>query len=261
MTTPAPTVGPIPRVIYDAQPVPPSGYGLYAAARIINTDHRELLAGLELWPYNCDTDGVGTYPMDICNDDPEIKDPGSRAAPIPFDPVVIWSASECRPDQTEDEVIARARHNLELHEPTRVEQIFADKLLTDAGVPASAPDFPTAIGMLEEWMGTQGYQGYIHLSRKWAALASQYRWNNQSGPTFRSPLDHGYIFGSGYSDLGDTLIITGPVTVWRSSLFEQVRTDGTHPQSELQNLVYGMVERVVTVGFECSIFAVTVETP
>lgn len=251
---------PLPPVEFEAVPVPGSGYGLYAAATLIDTGEvARHLGGVNIRPYNCDT-GAGTYPTDLCPPVQTVKTPGERADPLTFDPLVVWAASECAPDQTEAEVMARAAHTRTLHEPLLVESAFATRLLTDAGAPTVVPDLATAIGTLEEFLGEQGYQGFIHAARRWATPASLYRWNNQTGPLRRSPLDHGYVFGGGYADtLGNTLIATGPLYVWRSTPFEQVVTTGTSVVPQFNNSVYGLSERVVTVGYECAVMAVTID--
>lgn len=251
---------PLPPVEFDALPVPSSGYGLYSAATIFETGQvaREL-GGVELRPYNCD-EGFGTYSTDLCSDDePAEKAPGDRGEPVLFDPMVVWAAAECAPDQTEAEQMARARQIRTLKEPLLVESAFATRLLADAGAPTVVPDLASAIGVLEEFLGEQGYNGYIHAARRWAAQASQYRWTNQTGPVLRTPLDHGWVFGGGYSDtLGNTLIATGPLYIWRSAPFEQVITTGSHTTGAYNNSVYALSERVITVGYECAVLAVTI---
>lgn len=254
---------PLPPVVFDAVPVPASGYGLYSAATIIDTGEvARILGGVTLRPYNCDT-GFGTYSTDLCTPGtPAEKDPGVRGIPDDNPAQVVWGAADCASDATESEEMARARHTRTLHEPLLVESAFATRMLTDAGPPSSAPDFVTAVGMLEEFLGEQGYQGYIHAARRWAGLASQYRWSNQTSPLRRSPLEHGYVFGGGYSDtLGDTLVATGPLYIWRSEPFEQVVTTGSHVQGRFNNSVYAVSERVVAVGYECAIMAVTITPP
>lgn len=253
---------PLPAVEFEAPPLNPSGYGLYSAATVFDlTGPARHLGGVNLRPFNCDT-GVGTYSTDLCDDDPAVKAAGERGAPLEFDPLVVYAASECAPDQTEAEVMARAAHTRRLHEPLLVESAFAARLLADAGAPTVVPDVETAVGVLEEFLGEQGYQGYIHAARRWAAPLSPYRWANQTGALRRSPLDHGYVFGGGYADtLGDILIATGQLFVWRYEPFEQVVTTGSSGTPEHNNSVYGLSERIVTVAYECAVMAVQVGTP
>lgn len=254
---------PLPPLEYVATPVPSSGYGLYAAATLIDTGEvARHLGGVNLWPYNCD-DGFGTYSTELCDADPPvIKEAGDRPAPTLFNPMVVWAASECAPDQTEEEVMARARHTRTLHEPLLVESAFATRLLADAAAPTVVGSLAEGIGVLEEFLGEQGYQGFIHAARRWATPASQYRWNNQTGPLRRTPLEHGWVFGGGYADvLGDTLIATGPLYIWRSTPFEAVQTTGSHSVGAYNNSVYALSERVITAAYECDIMAVTITPP
>lgn len=254
---------PIPPVEFFAPPVPSSGYGLYSAATIFEVSGpvREL-GGVNIWPYNCDDGGFGEYDPAMCDPgEPEVKAPGTRAEPVTFEPMVVYGASECAPDQTEDEVFERARHIRTLHEPLQVEEAFATMILADAGAPTVAASFAEAIGLLEEAMGEWGYQGYIHLGRRWAGIASQYRWSNQAGPVLRSPLDHRYVFGGGYGDvLGDTLVATGTPFIWRSTPFERVETTGSHVTAAYNNSVYAVSERIVVAGYECAAIAVTIDS-
>ncbi|MFI6311172.1 hypothetical protein ACIBEK_13755 [Nocardia fusca] len=50
-----------------------------------------------------------------------------------------------------------------------------------------------------------------------------------------------------------------PVHVWRNVPFEQVVTTGNHVETEFDNTVYGLSERVVVVGYECPVLAVTID--
>jgi|SRR5688572_15268562 len=246
-------------VVYDAPAVPSQGYGLYAAATLLSSGAapRELLAGIDLYPFNCDT-GVGSYAPELCDETPPEKTPGARPEPLHFDPLVVWAAAECAPDQTEDEELARARQIRTLHEPLIVESAFAAELLTAAGAPAAATSLMDAIGQLEVFLGEQGYAGYIHASRKWAVEAGFL--NAAAGSAvLRTKLGNTWVFGGGYdSALGDTLVATGPLTVWRSDPFEHVVTTGSHVTPAYNNTVYALSERVITVGYECAVHAVTI---
>ncbi|MFG3617486.1 hypothetical protein [Nocardia sp. NPDC047654] len=259
MTTVTTAATPLP-VVFEAPPLPTQGYGLYAAASVFDTTEptRELLAGIDLYPYNCDT-GVGTYSTELCDDNPAIKAAGERGAPLHFDPMVVWAASECRTDQTEAEVMARAAHTRSLHEPNLVESAFAARLLADAGTPTVVPDLATAIGTLEAFLGEQGYAGYLHASRRWAVQAAYLKAANGS-PLLRTNMGNTWVFGGGYeSALGATLVATGPLFVWRAPVFEQVVTTGSHSVPAYNNTVYALSERVVTVGYECAAYAVTID--
>lgn len=263
MSTPI-TTGADPHAVnYFAPAVPSQGYGLYAAATLLDSGAapRELLAGIDLYPFNCDT-GVGSYSPDICDPEDEVdKAPGERPGPQHFDPLVVWAAAECAPDQTEAEQMARAQQLRALHEPLIIESAFATRLLTDAGAAGSATSLMDAIGQLEVFLGEQGYNGYLHASRKWAVEAGFL--NAASGTAvLRTNMGNTWVFGGGYdSALGDTIIATGPLTVWRSAPFEQVVTTGSHVTAAYNNTVYALSERVVTVGYECAAHAVTITTP
>lgn len=254
---------PMPSVVYYATPAPTQGYGLYAAATVFDstTPTREL-GGVDIWPYNCDT-GYGTTPANLCWDDiaeAPVKSSGERAAPEHFAPIIAFGASECQPGAgiTEDEVMGRARHNRELHEQQLVESALATRMLADAGAPATATSFIEAVGMLEEWLGEQGYPGYIHASRRNASAAAL----NQDAignALLRTNIGNTWVFGGGYASvLGNTLVATGPLYVWRALPNDNVTTTGSHVTPALNNSIYALSERVVVAGYECAAYAVTI---
>lgn len=246
-------------VVYDVPAVPSQGYGLYTAATIFETGEvpRELIGGVDIYPYNCDT-GHGSYSPELCDPSPPEKAPGDRGELVHADPLVVWAATECAPDQTEAEQLGRARQIRTLQEPVIVESAFAERLLDDAGAAASATGLMDAIGQLEVILGELGYNGYLHASRKWAAEAGLL--NAASGTAvLRTKLGNTWVFGGGYdSVLGDTLVATGQLFVWRSAPIEHVVTTGSHVTAAYNNTVYALSERVVTVGYECAAYAVTI---
>lgn len=258
MSTPITTEADPLAVNYDFPPLPSQGFGLYAAATLIDGQvPRELLAGINGYPYNCDT-GFGTYSTELCDDSPATKSAGARGDVAHFAPIVVYGTSECAPDQSEDEVFGRARQNRTLHEPLLVESAFATRLLTDAGAPATAASFAEAVGKLEEWLGERGYAGVIHASRRFAVQAADIS-DATGSAVLRTNIGNTWSFGGGYaSALGNTLVVTGPVTIWRSTPFEQVVTTGSSRVAPLNNTVYALSERVVTVGYECAAHAVTI---
>lgn len=259
MSTPITTAADPLAVIFDAPAVPSQGYGLYNAATLIDTGEvpRELTAGVDIYPFNCDT-GFGTFSPDICDDSPE-KAPGERGAITHADPMIVWAAAECAPDQSEATELARARQILTLQEPLAVESAFAARILTDAGAAETAATFLEAVGLAEVWLGELGYNGYIHASRKWAALGADHGLLVGSGGKLRTPLGNTWVFGGGYdSALGNSIVATGQVFAWRSTPFERVVTTGSHVTPKYNNTVYALAERSVTVGYECGVHAVTI---
>lgn len=259
MTTPV-----LAPVFFEAAPATPAGYGLFAAATIFDSGDaaRRFLQGVDIRPFNCD-DGYGTYSPELCDDDPAVEKAALRAPDMDtFDPIVVWAADECATDTTEGEAQARADQTLRLHAPTLVEAAFAGRLLADAAAPTVVASLEEAIGVLEEFMGEQGYTGYIHAARRWAAPASQYRWTNQTGAILRTPLGSGWVFGGGYGGvLGDTLVATGPLYLWRDSPTRQSVTTGSSSVAAHNNSVYALAEQVFVPAYECAIMAVTITPP
>src|SRR5690606_41478037 len=95
---------PIPAVDFTAPRLAPSGYGLLSAATVFDvTGPARHLGGVRGRPVNCDTGG-GTYPVDMCDDEPPGKAPGDRGRPLTFAAMTVYAASEAGPGQPVDEV-------------------------------------------------------------------------------------------------------------------------------------------------------------
>lgn len=250
---------PMPAVDYEAPAVNPAGLGLYEAATLINSSRpSRILAGVNIRPFNC-SDSVGTWDIDPCADPGENRKEGDRLPPgATFLPTQIWAYDECDLVETDDQSAARAQQTLRLQEPILVESYFGARLLADAealpGTIPTAASLAEGIGVLEEALGETGYSGYIHSSRRFAAAASQYRWDNQTGAVLKTPLRNTWVFGGGYgSVLENTLIATGPVFVWRDELTSKTVID---PRINRKATV---AERTVLVGYECIVAAVTID--
>lgn len=201
----------------------------------------------------------GTAPaVDVTSTHTGILKTGNRNAALdPFAAVQPWAFDQCDPQETDAQVIARATQTLRLQEPLFVESAFASRLLDDDGTPGTADSLLDAISQLDVALGLAGYTGVIHASRKFAAFAA----NNSliigsaASSVLRTPLGHVWAFGGGYDDvLGDTIVATGPISIWQDDLFTQAALD---PNT---NTRIAVAERTVVVGYECFISSVTVDS-
>lgn len=253
---------PLPALDYGAPEVNPQGLGLYAAATVINTGAAtqgglRISGGVIIRPVNCD-EGFGTWTADFCEEPgpSDIKEGDRQAESDPFLPVVPWAYDECDPQETEAQTEARAAQTLRLHEPLLVESQFAARLLADDGSAPDVDDILEALAVLEVALGEAGYNGFIHASRKWAPYAANANLIVGTGPILRTPLGNTWVFGGGYnSTLGDILVATGPVTVWRD---EAVVNTALDPRI---NRRASVAERSVVAGYECLIASVTINPP
>lgn len=243
-----------PAVEYEAPLVNPVGGGLYAAATVIPAP-AHWTWGVSIRPINCGN-GFGTWDVtDPCAEpDPEVRKIGSRTPPLdPFLPVVTWGYDECDPQETDEQVLTRARQNQRLGEQLVVESTFGQRLLTEAIDLGAVGDLFEAVSVLESELAQLGVTGVLHAASGWAAIASVQSQILGTGAVKRSPLGHAWAFGGGYVDTLDNVIVaTGPITVWQGAIQEQAALDA------YKNLRAAVVERAVIVGYECAAYKVSV---
>lgn len=255
-------VNPLPEMEFTAPAVSPQGYGLYAAAAargFVNdlpdptTNAPRFHGGVHIRPVNC-SESFGTWPSDPCAALPDILKEGDRpTSDVVFEPIQSWAYDECDPQETDQQSQALALQTLALQEPLLVESDFAATILSDAGAPATASGLVAAVGKLEEILGEAGYNGVIHASRRFAAAAADANLLIKSGGAYQTPLENTWAFGGGYGGvLGNTLVVTGPVYVWRYRPFVETTLDPSI------NRRASVAERLVVVGYECVVAAVTV---
>jgi hypothetical protein len=250
----------LPPMEFTAPAVSPADYGLYDAATVTdlpdptpgNTPLR-IHGGVHIRPVNC-SESFGTWPTDPCAAPPvdTFKEGDRPSTDVVFAPIQPWAYDECDPVETDEASQALARHTLDLQERLLVESDFASTILADAGVAGTASSLVEAIGKLEEIIGEAGFTGVIHASRRWAAAAADASLLVGSG-TYRTPLDNAWAFGGGYgSVLGDTLVITGPVYLWRYAPIVETALDPAI------NRRASVAERLIVVGYECVVAAITI---
>lgn len=249
-------------VIVDAPFVNPSPSGLYAATTWTEgvAPTRFLANGVQIRPWNYGGENsFGVWGAPWCgepgSDENDLKT-GVRPDmnPDPFLPVTVWSYDEC--DATAPsraEVTARAQQVLRLEEQAAVEASFADRLLDDATVIASAGSMVDALGYLEGEIAKTNTIGVVHVGAQLAASAAFSQVLVRTGTGLKTPLNNSWVFGGGYvTALGNTLVATSPVFGWRDDV--QVRTV-LKPD---ENVFAAVAERSVVVGYEKLIAAVTI---
>lgn len=252
-------------VLYETPFVTPLTGGLYAAATGPLEAPGHWFSGISLRSRNCPVVGqAGVWEVDECFvplDPDATKFPDGRPGwSDPFLPLTVWGADACDPHTTtDDELLSNARQNLRITEQNAVETAFADLLLTEATAPSvpgapAATDIVSAVALLEAAAARHRLPGVIHASPYWAASATDHDLA-KGAPLAKSPLGHSWAFGGGYVDtLQNTLVITGPVTLWAGPTTERVVTD---PRTGAGTR-YALVERTVLVAFECFAYKVTI---
>jgi hypothetical protein len=234
------------------QPAPPSY--LYDAATVINVTGTgtRILEGVRVWPTNCGPSG--TWPSDPCEVIPEgVTKGGDRPGPSDlFDPLVVWAWDECGPGEDEAVVTARALHLLDLNEKPLVESAFAARLIADAGAAVTTDGpFRVAATRLAQSMLCSGVRGVIHadLLRVSNGKASHVvevtnATAGTTGSLTLSPFGLPIATGCGYEALGDLIVGTGPVFIWRTEPTVQFVFDPA------RNLTMALAERAVLVAYE-----------
>lgn len=250
---------PMPPMEFDAVRQSPAGYGLYSAALVTDlpdpaNNAPRFHGGVHIRPVNC-SESFGTWPTDPCAAPPpgELKEGDRPTTDVIFNPIQPWAYDECDPQETDEQSQALALQTLALQEPLLVESDFAATILADAGVAQTAGTFLEAVGLIEEILGEAGYNGVIHASRRYAAQAADASLLVKNGLTYQTPLENTWAFGGGYASiLGDTLVVTGPVYVWRYKPFVETTLDPSI------NRRASVAERLIVVGYECVVAAVTI---
>ena len=197
-------------------------------------------------------EAYGTWPLD-CPTPGDTQDKrGERGEALTFPAFAVWAVDECSLVGTsEREASDLAMQRLRLREELAVSAAFVDTLLDHAGTAASASGgLIGALGAIEEALGRTGMRGVVHASRRHVAMAAHLGLvvRGNSG-RLETPGGHDWAFGTGYDGLGDTLVGTGPVTVYRTPVVVTPAVD--HRQNERMVLA----EREVMPTFQLAAVA------
>lgn len=250
-------------VVYYAPLVNPAPTGLFAAVqwndeaeplrwlgpgvdvRVINYGGEHAYGVWEADPFALD--------KDLTADDVKIAD-FPTAEPDTFRHFTSWAADDCDLTvESQDLVIARAQQVLRLQEQTAVEQVFADRLLDDAGTPVDADDLVDALSVLEGFLAETGTAGVIHANAQLAAVAANAQLIRWSGTKMLTPLGHQWVFGGGYiHGLGETLVASSPVFGWRGPVAVRTAIKMEH------NRFYAIAERSLALGYEVVLGAASI---
>ena len=197
-------------------------------------------------------EAYGTWPLD-CPTPGDTQDKrGERGAALSFPAFAVWAVDECSLVGVSDrEAIELATQQLRLREELAVSEAFAETLLDRAGSAASAAGgMIGALSAIEDELGRTGVRGVVHASRRHIAAAAHFGLivRGNSG-RLETPGGHDWAFGTGYGALGDTLVGTGPVTIYRT----QVLTTPTIEHRQNERTV--LAEREVLPTFQLTAVA------
>lgn len=249
------SAAPLPALYYDAPMVDPANRGLYGAVDWVTESgpSRWLGEGIVVRQYNYGGHhAFGVWDATWCAQPGDTKG-GVRPENLPpFEAMVVWAYDEC--DLTvpsQEEVRARAFHNLEMQEQHAVEKEFAARMLLDIGGSASTDsgDIVKVVGLLDGRFAEANTVGYLHASPHLAALAADRRVNLGG----RTPMGNFWVFGGGYiNGLNKAVVATSQPFGWRDAIMVNETIDYEH------NRFAAVAERSVVVGYEALVGAATV---
>lgn len=254
-------------VSFDAPLVNPASIGLLAAVawQADSGPHRWLGPGVDVRMFNYgggSAFGVWTATWDAAHSDLDPEDDvksGERPEmPDTFEAFTSWAYDEgALPEWSQEEVRVRAEQTHRLQEPNAVETAFATRLLTDGATPTDVVDVVAAVSALESELAKTGTVGAIHAGAQWAGYAAQANLIVRGGSGgLRTPLGNQWIFGGGYVDALDTVLVaTSPVFGWRGpvEVRDAVKTE--------HNRYAAIAERSLLVGYEAAVVAVDIVGP
>lgn len=246
-------------VVFEAPLVNPSPNGLFAATSWQEQDGplRWVASGIDVRMFNYggeDAFGVWRAPWCVAEGDLEPEDIKTGERPVFPDtylPMTAWGYDECDLTKvSQAEVRTRAEQTLRLQEQNAAETEFAARLLADVTSPTAAADIVAAVSFLEAELAKTNTLGFIHAGAQWAAPAAQAQLVVRSGAALKTPLGHTWVFGGGYVDALDTVLVaTSPTFGWRGPI--EVRD-----AMKLEwNRFAAIAERSLVIGYEAAVGA------
>lgn len=248
-------------IVFDAPLVNPAPNGLLAVTSWQPQDGPlRWLAGMDVTVFNYGGAGAfGVWNADWCatTDDlgpGDVKTGERPEMPDTFAALTTWAYDECDLTKaSQAEVRTRAEQIHRLQEPNAAETAFAARLLGDAGTPGTAGHITAAVAWLEAALARTNTVGVIHAGAQWAAPAAEAGLIVRSGAGFKTPLGNTWVFGGGYVDaLDDVLVASSPVFGWRGEV------DMREVPVPERNRFAVVAERSMVLGYETVVGAVSV---
>ncbi|MFF4292095.1 cupin [Streptomyces vinaceus] len=191
----------------EAVPGDPLPHGILTGCTTVIdvTDPHELL-GTEWRPLSC----ADAHDTSWCPDDDE--SPGvipektfNRPGTCTAAPVTVYAGTECSaPGFSFAEAIRHARETLRMGEQRALEEWFAREVLCtiaeDLTPLAGALNIAQAVGLLEDWLGTEyGGRGVIHVPTGAGALLSHHQVVHLESGVPRTLVGNCVVLGAGYA--------------------------------------------------------------
>ena len=188
--------------------VPGRIVGLYAAASLVD-EARSVVGGVEVH-----VDSAGGHGLwdDPCGPAESVKQGGEDGNIRRFPGTAVWAAEECHlVGVTEEEERDRARVRLARFEPLEAERHLAPQLAADAEAGDGLTEAQGRVLLA-------GLAPVVHVAPESLDALITAKQVQLVGQRLQTPLGAAVAVGAGYSDtLGaGEVIVTGPVTVWRS---------------------------------------------
>lgn len=265
-------------------PVGPSRYGLFMPANgPLDMPAHADISGITYEEEHC---GAGfLWPAAQCATVPDAKTfpavCAGLAIGLPFVTAATWQVGPVGRDEAEftRRTLVRLHDNEQLlverafwggqTAPTAVPDVMATSGITPVDVtptPGTAVSIELGVGLLEDYLGTYGYQGIIHARPSVAPFATERRLSIATAPgdtrnRYLDPLGNAWSFGAGYSgnkpDDGTPpaagkayLVGTGAVTLWKGT--EHVNPP-LRSMNRTTNQVLVLAERPWIAAIDCLI--------
>ena len=193
-------------------PAPGRIVGLYAAASLVD-EPRSVVGGVEV---NVDTAGGHGLWVDPCTPGDSVKEGGDDGTNLQFPGTAVWAAEECYlVGVSEQDAKDRARQRLARFEPIEVERHLAP-LLDDKANAGTTQAATLAAAQAEVLLA--GMSPVVHIAPESLEAMISAKQIMLVGQRLVTPLGAQVAVGAGYTDVlgAGEVIVTGPVTVWRS---------------------------------------------
>lgn len=255
-----------PNAVVDGPERSPLPYGLFSALTFRTEGEGRWQAGATYEVQSCEPAmGVPEYACDPTGEDGRpTKDLDAGPFFEKSRPFTVYGRFSCAPvGYTPEEGAGRAEADLLAKEERRVEQALwtGDLFLPEAetvylngadaeAISDAAVSAEEGVARAEAWLGDNlGGLGIMHISRYLATRLVHAGLVEVKGNRLQTKLGTQVVAGSGYSSETDTIVTTGQMFAYRTSVFAPMDA-ATDTFDTRRNLLQYVAERTYLIGFD-----------